>query len=740
MRREITFRGEVYHWSKHFEFLKFLDLPARTGRAFELALSHGTCDEADRALLAANGWRVRDALEVSTDLDAYRRYLAGSRGEWTVAKDQNVRLRSGWFSERSAQYLACGRPVITQDTGFGNDLPTGRGLFAFATLDEAAAAVEAVESDYAGHCRAAAELAREYFSYDVVLGRMLSELGLPIKSGNGTAGVTGKNPPLSSPRVPRGSISGVNLAGYLRAESGVGTATRGYLRALEAASVPVALCDLSHLQVNRSEDDSHPDEHDEHPHPVNLICADVELHYAILSSVGEDFFRDRYNVGIWAWELPGFPERWRDRFAYYDEIWVGTSFVANALAPVSPVPVVRVPPVLTPSAVGDRAGGRARLGAADDEFVFLFVFDFHSHAARKNPRAVAEAFARAFTPADNVRLVLKCVNGASNPAGLAELADLARGHRVEVHDGYWPAGDVRDLMAASDAYVSLHRSEGTGLTVAEALALGKPVIATGWSGNTDFMDSSNSYPVAYELVELRDNFGPYRAGERWAEPSVEHAAQLMRHVVTHRDHAAALGAAGRHRIATEFGPGAVAAVIRRRLEAIALCRRLPAFRAEVRARFHDYRRLPERLRAAVAAAVPAGATVLVVSKGDAALTAFDGRPGWHFPRDPSGAYAGFYPADDAAAVAHLEDLRRRGSGFLLFPATAFWWLAHYAGLHRHLEAHYRRTWSDESCVLYDLAGPASGSRLQALGSRPEDLGSGPEACSLEPEVSQGSPA
>src|SRR5579871_4569042 len=292
MRREITYRGEVYHWSKHFEFEKFLDLPARTGRAFELALSRGTCDDADRALLASKGWRVRDALEVSTDLDAYRRYLAGSRGEWTVAKDQNVRLRSGWFSERSAQYLACGRPVITQDTGFGNDLSSGRGLFAFSTLDEAAAAVEAVESDYAGHCRAAAELAREYFSYDVVLGRMLAELGFRVP-GSGIS--RGKPEPGTRSPEPR---LGVNLAGYLRAESGVGTATRGYLRALEAASVPVALCDLSHLQVNRSEDASHPGDHDEHPHPVNLICADVELHYAILSAVGDDFFRDRYNVGI----------------------------------------------------------------------------------------------------------------------------------------------------------------------------------------------------------------------------------------------------------------------------------------------------------------------------------------------------------------------------------------------------------------------------------------------------------
>jgi hypothetical protein len=175
-RPEFRYRGEVYHWSKHHEFMKVIDLPRRTGQAFELAVS--SCGEDDRAMLREQGWRVRDGLEVSTDLDVYREYVGGSRGEFTVAKDQNVRLRSGWFSERSAQYLAAGRPVVTQETGFGNVLPTGRGLFAFSTVDEAAAAVEAINADYPGHCRAAADLAREFFSHDVVLKRVLAEVGL----------------------------------------------------------------------------------------------------------------------------------------------------------------------------------------------------------------------------------------------------------------------------------------------------------------------------------------------------------------------------------------------------------------------------------------------------------------------------------------------------------------------------------------------------------------------------------
>ena len=174
--REVRFQGEVYTWSKHHEFLKILDLPGRVDQTFELALS--SYDDTDRRLLESHGWTVRPGLEVSTDPDSYRSYIAGSRGELTVAKDQNVRLRTGWFSERSATYLAAGRPVIQQDTGFGNAIPTGRGVFGFSDLDGAVAAVEAVNADYEGNCRAATEVAREFFNYDVVLVDILDHVGL----------------------------------------------------------------------------------------------------------------------------------------------------------------------------------------------------------------------------------------------------------------------------------------------------------------------------------------------------------------------------------------------------------------------------------------------------------------------------------------------------------------------------------------------------------------------------------
>ena len=174
---DVDWNGDTYTWSKHHQWERFLDLPRRTGQQFELALSQ--TDERDRRHLESHGWSVTSPAEMSLDVfGAYREYIQASRGEFTVAKDQNVRLRSGWFSERDACYLASGKPVVAQDTGFGNVLPTGEGLFAVNDVDEAAAAIEAINSDYERHCRTARAIAEEFFDAPAVATRFLEEVGL----------------------------------------------------------------------------------------------------------------------------------------------------------------------------------------------------------------------------------------------------------------------------------------------------------------------------------------------------------------------------------------------------------------------------------------------------------------------------------------------------------------------------------------------------------------------------------
>ena len=173
--RDVAWGGETYHWSKHHEFLRFVELPRRSALPLEAAL--GAISDEETASMRRHGWRILPSLSVA-DPDEYRRYIQASHGEFTVAKDQNIRLRSGWFSDRSACYLAAGRPVIMQDTGFTNVLPTGEGLLAFATMNEALCAIEMVARDYARHSAAARRIAAECFAAERVLGQVLCRVGL----------------------------------------------------------------------------------------------------------------------------------------------------------------------------------------------------------------------------------------------------------------------------------------------------------------------------------------------------------------------------------------------------------------------------------------------------------------------------------------------------------------------------------------------------------------------------------
>lgn len=174
---DVAYRGEIYRWSKHHEWEKFMDLPRRTRQPFEVAL--GVREGADRERLLAHGWRLVPPIPFTLDVfGAYREFVRRSRAEFTVAKDQNVRLRSGWFSERDACYLASGKPVVAQGTGFENILPVGEGLFAVRTPEEALAAIDAINADYRRHCRAARAIAAEFFEAGAVAARLLAAAGL----------------------------------------------------------------------------------------------------------------------------------------------------------------------------------------------------------------------------------------------------------------------------------------------------------------------------------------------------------------------------------------------------------------------------------------------------------------------------------------------------------------------------------------------------------------------------------
>jgi len=174
--KDITWRGKKYLWSKSREFLRFISAPSKAGETFEMATNID--DTKTRRKFEQNSWHLTSPLQMSVDYWLYRDYIQRSKGEFTVAKDQYVRLDTGWFSDRSACYLAAGRPVITQETGFTKNYGGKEGLLSFRTLDEIAEAVKAIKGDYAKHSRAARGLAREIFEAEDVLKSILNRVGI----------------------------------------------------------------------------------------------------------------------------------------------------------------------------------------------------------------------------------------------------------------------------------------------------------------------------------------------------------------------------------------------------------------------------------------------------------------------------------------------------------------------------------------------------------------------------------
>lgn len=332
---------------------------------------------------------------------------------------------------------------------------------------------------------------------------------------------------------------GVNVAGYLRSELGIGEVARQVISALDAAgvhSLPVGV----HTPHSRQGHGYVTGGAERNPFPVNLVCVNADQLPVFAADAGEAFFARRYTIGLWWWETSEFPEQYHRAFEHVDEVWAGSRFIAEAIAAVSPVPVIHVPiPVAFRTPAPLKPG---ELGWPD-AFTFLFSWDYNSVFARKNPLATVAAYCAAFTEDDGTALVLKCINAEADPVNHRRVLDAAAGRRdIVVMDAYVDPPDKDRLMSSCDCYVSLHRSEGLGLTMAEAMFHGRPVVATGYSGNADFMDAGNSFPVGYELVPIGDDAGPYPATGTWAEPDVAQAARLLRHVFDDRADAAAKGA------------------------------------------------------------------------------------------------------------------------------------------------------------------------------------------------------
>ena len=357
---------------------------------------------------------------------------------------------------------------------------------------------------------------------------------------------------------------GVNVAGYFTSEKGVGEAGRASIRALEAAGIPFVLNNFVDVgSANKEVTDQGFS--DTNPYGINLVHVNADQVPRFVARQGKTYLRGRTNIGFWFWELAQFPDQWQPSFTYLDEVWVASNFTLDAVSRVSPIPVVKMPLGLRPELPIATHVTRADFGLPAESFVFLFMFDFQSSLQRKNPTALIEAFKMAFDKRDDVVLALKGTRSRDVVLGL-KVADLDPGAKnIRVIDQVLPREQVNALLNVCDCYASLHRSEGFGLTIAEAMILGKPVIVTSYSGNMDFTTTANSLLVKYRMVEIAKDHGPYKKGCVWADPDVVHAAELMRYVYENRETAREIGRRGQEDIRRLYHPDTAGQSMKHRL-------------------------------------------------------------------------------------------------------------------------------------------------------------------------------
>ncbi|MFL6515091.1 MAG: glycosyltransferase family 4 protein [Chthoniobacterales bacterium] len=367
---------------------------------------------------------------------------------------------------------------------------------------------------------------------------------------------------------------GINLIGYLRAEAGTGEAGRLMTRAVAATGEKFG----TRVSTRASSRQDHPWDDGAIQQPrydTNLICINADQLPSFAGEVGSDFFSDRHNIGLWFWEAEVFPEDLAYSFRFLHEVWVSSDFVREAVAKASPIPVFTIPFPLDTEKTVRPAHDRAEFDLPNG-FLFLFCFDFFSVVERKNPMAVIEAFKQAFTPDGGPILLIKSINGDRNQAEVERLRYACRGRSdIIIRDGYVTAAQRDGLMAECDCYVSLHRSEGFGLTLAEAMLMEKPTIATRYSGNLAFMNDGNSFLCGYELQPVGDKSLPYPPEARWAHPKIAEASKLMQLVYSDREEASRRGRQARIDLLQRHHPQIAGDFISRRLTELRAAKPLP---------------------------------------------------------------------------------------------------------------------------------------------------------------------
>ncbi len=353
-------------------------------------------------------------------------------------------------------------------------------------------------------------------------------------SGSGTAGAP--------------SPFGVNLVGYAFGELGIGEDVRMAGRALLRTDVPTTLVNFKPGDDIPQQDFSMA-EHvsDDAPYGINIFCMTAQENARHFLEVGEGRqggrYAGRYNIGYWPWELSGWPKDWELSFDLVDEVWVSTWHTYQSLANICPKPLFHMPMAVVLPQVkrfASKVQARQYFKLPRHPTLFCFSFDLNSSIHRKNPQACVDAFLKAFPPRkygrDKVGLVIKVhTPKQAHPVWEKLKRVVAADDRIHIIEGTLPKPELLALYQACDCFLSLHRAEGFGRGIAEALKLGLHVITTGYSGNVDFCQPPHADLVDYTLIPVKKGQYPYARGQVWADPEVAHAARLMKRFVDQRE-------------------------------------------------------------------------------------------------------------------------------------------------------------------------------------------------------------
>ena len=337
-------------------------------------------------------------------------------------------------------------------------------------------------------------------------------------------------------------LPGVNLIGAVHAELGLGEYARLSAGTLAATDVPFGVIDYSKHFLQRKKAPFQRDVLLSSPkHKINLFHTNANSLVDVFFAQGKEFFSRHYNIICPFWELGGFPREWTPALSLVDEVWAPSEFIQKALSVALKTPVLYMPSGITLPAFP--VLGRSYFNIPDDPYVFLFAFDFYSYIDRKNPEAVIRAFRKAFPKgSERVMLVVKTMNADTKDAKWRRLCErVGEDPRIRVIHETYDKGTLLALKAVCDSFVSLHRSEGLGLGMLEAMLLEKPVICTNYSGNTDFVRADHACLVPYKLIPVEKGQYPFYKGQVWADPDVDHAAGFMEKLYRDRDLGRALG-------------------------------------------------------------------------------------------------------------------------------------------------------------------------------------------------------